>query len=207
MGYLNAIGLKPTRKINWTEGGKTRQIDVTDATVGGLKIAILHTNTSRAGKLGPVKRMTVHWTGGDYTTGYDDYHFFGVWNRAKREAHIVKALSIKTMGEHAFKANTGNVGLSLCGMAGATRGNLGNYQIEPAFLRENAIFAAEFCAWHGLDPRTQLVDHQQVDREIGRGAKWDIEPYWPEFHRQACEHFALLKSNKAQFKYLDLIKE
>lgn len=176
--------------------------------VDGLTVDLIAKNTQKGMRLGPIKRATIHWTADRYTYAYDDYHYCFVWDKANRKMHVVKMLRLSQMGQHAKLANTGNVGMSFCAMRGATSlSNLGPEPIEPEMLKGGAIFAAEFCAWHKLDPRKQLVDHRIVDKEIGRNAKWDIEPYWDEFLKLAIEHYDKLKTGKAQFQYKNILKD
>lgn len=174
--------------------------------VDGLDVVLEVENDQRGMKLGKIKRVIMHWTGGSYRMVHDVYHYCIVYDKLKDRAHVVKLLKLNQLGKHAFKANTGAVGMSLCGMRNAVPSNLGEAPITKAQLEVAAQFAAEFCAWHKL-PVTAVTDHYQVDIEVGRGQKQDIKIYWAEFKRLLEERYDALKGGKAQFQYKGILTD
>lgn len=178
--------------------------------VDGLSFKVEAANTQKDKPLGDIRRVVVHWTAGDYSTAYDDYHYCAVYDAGRAMTHILKTLKIAQYGRHAFEANGHNIGFSFCAMEGATDneadGSAGTHPITLEMLVAGAIFLAEFFAWHQLDPRSNaLTDHHQVDIEIGRCQKWDIKPYFEKLKELVIAHHDDLKAGRATFAYKSIL--
>jgi N-acetylmuramoyl-L-alanine amidase len=174
--------------------------------VDGLDVVLEVENTQRAMKLGKIKRIILHWTGGSYRMVHDVYHYCVPYDKIKDKAHVVKLLKLNELGKHAFKANTGSVGISLCGMRNAVPSNLGEAPITKAQLEVAAQFVAEFIAWHKL-PLEAVTDHYHVDIEVGRREKQDIKIYWNDFKALLESKYAALKAGKANFQYKGILTD
>jgi len=172
----------------------------------GLDVVLEVENDQRSMKLGKIKRVIVHWTGGSYRMVHDVYHYCVPYDKLKDKAHVVKLLKLTEMGRHAFKANTGAVGISLCGMRNAVPSNLGEAPLTKAQLEVAAQFVAEFALFHKLTLEA-VTDHYQVDIEIGRGEKQDIRIYWKEFKALVDSKYNALKSGAAKFQYKGILTD
>lgn len=131
-------------------------------------------------------RIILHWTGGAHTPNTVDlahYHILidgggGVrrgttpinWNASPMNAHYAA---------HTKDCNTGSIGVSLCGMAGAQEVPLG-YGMAP--INESQWAAAlqvvrELAARYGIaNTRQTILSHAEVQPTLGikQNRKWDI---------------------------------
>lgn len=175
--------------------------------INGLKFTVEFENDQRNLDLGPIERVTMHWSVGPYAMAFDGYHYNIIFDKAKNDAHVIKTLKISNYGRHAFKANKGNIGVGFAAMFKTNPDTLqGVCPITPKMLAVGAQFVAEFMAWHKLDPRTQdLVDHKQVDIEIGRRQKVDIGAYFKPFKEDVIKRYDALKAGKVKFQYKNIL--
>lgn len=90
--------------------------------------------------LGNPRHITLHWTAGDHTQTFDDYHFC-----IQGDGTIVKTLPITERGAHTWQRNTGNVGIAFCAM-------LDGYPVTPVQIERMAKLCAEVCIRFGIDP-------------------------------------------------------
>lgn len=172
------------------------------AVVDGLPIMVVPENSQRRMRLGKIKRVTMHWSACDYQTTFDAYHYCIVYDKKADKAHVVRMLKLNQMGQHAAKANTGNVGVSFMAMKGADTTQFGSFPVTNTMLKVGARFVAEFCFRYKLDPEKAVTDHEHVDREVGNppGRRWDIRPYLAEFKKLVIEqHSRLIRGDKYQY--------
>ena len=138
-----------------------------------------------------VHRVILHWTaGGPKPSALDKahYHFLvdqqGMLYRGAAGPGIYLP--------HTRQLNTGSVGLSLCGMAGATSlRSLGAYPLTKVQIERACQAAADIIAAYdlALSGRTCLT-HAEVTTVYGieQRGKWDITvlPPWPEIQPEHC---------------------
>lgn len=70
------------------------------------------------------KYATLHWTAGSYNTLHKDYHFL----IDQQYVYVSETINSR-FHYHCYKANSGNFGIGICGMAGATTEYMGKYPI------------------------------------------------------------------------------
>lgn len=89
-----------------------------------------------------IHHITWHWTAGSWTQTFDHYHFCITYDQLTGKARAVQTRSLREKGSHVYKRNTGNVGISLCGM-GRIGGKLQGIQ-QPQ-IETCAKLTAELC--------------------------------------------------------------
>lgn len=105
-----------------------------------------------------MKKMcgTFHWTAGTYEPNdleRSDYHLLIVYDPKTKKVHTEKHNNYTDKLGHTWNRNTGNVGISLCGMAAPSDWhNFGKYPILYIQLIEACIAAAEVCLLKDLKP-------------------------------------------------------
>ena len=104
--------------------------------------------------MGPIQRITLHWTAGNYTTNFDDYHFC-----IKADGSCVKTRPLSEEGAHTWMRNSGNIGLAFDGEEDAhpvADGHGGEkpagspFPITPHQIETMAKAVAELCVTHDL---------------------------------------------------------
>jgi hypothetical protein len=176
-------------------------------TINGLKYTVQHENEQRGMALGPIERITMHWSVGTYAMAFDGYHYNIIFDQAKNQAHVIKTLKISEYGQHAFKANKSNIGVGFSAMFKTNPDTMqGMCPVTPEMMAVGAQFVAEFMAWHKLDPRTDdLTDHLRVDKEIGRNQKVDIGRLFLPFKEDVIRRYDALKAGKVKFQYKEIL--
>lgn len=136
-----------------------------------------------------MKRVILHWTAGSYTASALDqehYHFL-IDGRPKlvRGLHSVirnEFIGKKSQDEYAAHTkgtNTGSIGISLCGSAGAVEYpfNAGKFPIKEAQWQLAAEVTATLCRRYSIPvtPKT-VLSHAEVQSTLGirQNGKWDI---------------------------------
>lgn len=140
----------------------------------------------------PVARMSrviLHWTGGSYTASSLDkehYHFLIEGDGAVvRGLHPVTAnqyiggKSQDQYAAHTRGANTGAIGLSICGAGGSNEVPFrpGKFPIKEAQWQVAAEVTAQLCKRYGIPVTDKTVlSHAEVQRNLGirQNGKWDI---------------------------------
>lgn len=195
MGYVNAVSA--------FKQGATTSAQVP----GGHVVELRWQNGESNLPLGPIKRIVMHWTAGQYDVAENAYHYVVTWDAARSAAHVVKTLNLTQLGEHTWHLNTGSIGVSLACMA-------------PGFppiaeqVQEAAVLVAELMAWHGLDPHVlgaspeaHLIDHATVGKFLDEDGKIDITSVWPQFLSEVQARYAALKAGTTPFKYRSILAD
>ncbi len=138
------------------------------------------------------RRVILHWTAGGPTPSDLDlghYHFL-VDRRGKvcRGEHTVTDNDVTSDDDYAAHtrgANTGAIGVALCGMAGAVQRPFkpGPYPITRKQWNAALIACADLCRRYGLTPdERSLLMHSEVEECLGipQRGKWDVDVRtWP----------------------------
>lgn len=133
-----------------------------------------------------MKRIINHWTAGTYKVTAADrshYHFIidGDANVIEGNYSVVSNENTRD-GEYAAHtqgANTGAIGVSVCGMAGATENPLefGRYPIKKEQWDALVALNASLCRQYSIPVTPQTVlSHAEVEPTLGikQRGKWDI---------------------------------
>ena len=149
-----------------------------------------------------IQRATWHWTAGSWLQTFDHYHFCITFDGQK--AHVVQTLSLLKKGSHCWKRNTGNIGISLCGM-GRVNGKL--HAIQQPQVEACAKLTAELCTVLGLD-LALVHDHAHFATIDGYGpgsgnpeTRIDIGSYEPVVRKKAHWYLDQLAAGKAKREY------
>lgn len=136
-----------------------------------------------------MKRVILHWTGGSYVASSLDkehYHFLVDGDlELLRGLHPISAnefIGKKTQDEYAAHtrgANTGAIGISICGSAGASERPFspGKFPIKEAQWQLAAEATATLCKRYGIPVTDKTVlTHAEVQSNLGikQNGKWDI---------------------------------
>ena len=188
-------------------------------TVDGLDVSLCEENDQKHEDLGDVQKVVIHWSAGPYTLAFNAYHYCLVYDAKTKQTHVLKTLKLTQKGKHAYKFNSHAVGISFMAMRSYVQSWHGPSPITDEMLNSGAKFIAEFMAWHALDPHKShpeasyaeasmhLLDHQQVDRIIGRCQKVDIEPYRAKLWTAIIARYDALKLSKEKFAYRGLLED
>jgi hypothetical protein len=134
-----------------------------------------------------MKRVVIHWTGGTYTcTALDKQHYHWVIdgdgkvhkaNDESKNNRNVKGLLKHQYAAHTLGTNSYSIGVSMCGMAGATPKNFGKHPIKRSQWDVMVSHVADRCVHWGIPvtPETVLT-HAEVQNtlRIPQKGKWDI---------------------------------
>lgn len=135
---------------------------------------------------GPMKRCILHWTaGGPEPSDLDREHYHLIINRKGKLFRGEHAITdnLKTSdgdyAAHTRGCNTGAIGVSLCGMAGACQSPFrpGPYPITRQQWNAAIIACADLCRRYRIPPdRQHLLMHCEVERFLGiaQRGKWDV---------------------------------
>lgn len=159
-----------------------------------------------------IKGIVLHWTAGDYKTTYDDYHFCITWDE-KAGANVVQTRSVKSVGAHTWKRNTGRIGISLCSenwVPGKPR------PTKPEQIEKMAKLVAELClaldmdldgthkAWTLSGSRMvdipNVTDHLFYSKLDGYG-KIDIGKFLPVVMVKAKWYMSKIKSGEQKLEF------
>ena len=148
-----------------------------------------------------IDHETWHWTAGSWTQTFAHYHFCIVFDVKTGKARAVQTRSITEPGAHVYKRNTGNIGISLCGM-GRIAGKL--HAIQEPQIEVAAKLTAELA--HLLS--IQLADvhdhaHWATTDGYGPGSghretRVDVGTYEPILRAKTAWYLDQLKTGKAK---------
>jgi N-acetyl-anhydromuramyl-L-alanine amidase AmpD len=133
-----------------------------------------------------LKRIIIHWTAGGPTASSSDrehYHYI-----IQQDERIIKGemepedntnTSDDHYAAHTRRANTGAIGVSVCGMGGAVERpfSTGRYPLEGGQLRALYAFVARLCKQYEIPvTSTTVLTHAEVEPTLGikQAGKWDI---------------------------------
>ena len=133
------------------------------------------------------QRIILHWTGGTGKASAferEHYHYL-VQQDGQVAVGVPVALNMRQCGANVAYAahtrgfNSYSVGVSFCGMLGATQGgSMGSYPLTESQVEAGCAFIARLCAAWGLQPtEAQVFTHAEAQRIHGRTQqwKWDID--------------------------------
>lgn len=133
-----------------------------------------------------LKRIIIHWTAGGYRASVLDkqhYHFVYQGDGSVVAGDLPPEENISTAdhiyGAHTLNLNTGSIGVSFCGMAGAvvTPFSSGPYPLQPAQLAAGYKHIAGLAKKYGIPiERKTVLTHAEVEPTLGikQRGKWDI---------------------------------
>lgn len=142
----------------------------------------------------PMSRIIFHWTAGRSNASTLDrqhYHILvegdGNLVRGFPGIELNSGSSVKPgYAAHTLNCNTGSIGVSLCGMAGAIESpfSAGDWPINQVQWERLARVCADLCRHYGIKlERTTLLSHAEVQDTLGiaQKQKWDIAalPFLP----------------------------
>lgn len=133
-----------------------------------------------------MKRIILHWTGGNNTAGMIDrnaYHYIitGSAEVVEGEFSVDDNIDIsdRYYAAHTKDLNTGSIGVSLAGMHGATEHpfQTGDYPINKRQVEAMVVLVAQLCRTHNIPVTGRTVlTHAEVERvlKVRQRPKWDI---------------------------------
>jgi N-acetyl-anhydromuramyl-L-alanine amidase AmpD len=133
-----------------------------------------------------LKRIVMHWTaGGPSASGLDreHYHFIVQQDGAVVKGKWAPEDNISTgdgkYAAHTLNCNTGAIGVSLCGMAGAIERPFaaGSAPLRQSQVAVMCSLVAKLCRQYGIPVTRQTVlSHAEVQPTLGiqQRGKWDI---------------------------------
>lgn len=131
-------------------------------------------------------RVIVHWTAGAHKASSLDkehYHIMieGDGNLVRGKHSIADNVSTAdgVYAAHTKGCNSGSIGVSLCGMAGAKESpfDRGNQPLTQAQWQKLPRVLADLCRRYAINPRrTTVLSHAEVEKTLGikQAGKWDI---------------------------------
>lgn len=159
-----------------------------------------------------IKGIVWHWTAGPWQMTFKKYHLNHTWDDRKKEAHTIQTLSLWKPGEHVWKRNTGQIGMTLCGMwrHPITRKF---HNIQAAQIEQMADRSAQLVWAFNLDPDTQVRDHVYYATLDGYGpgsgnpeTRVDIGPLEPIVRRKMMVYLRRYERGLAEPTMLDKLK-
>ncbi len=136
------------------------------------------------------KRMVLHWTAGTHTVSSVDrrhYHFIidvhGAVFRGDLTIADNNSTSDKRYAAHTRSLNTGSIGISVCGMAGAKERPFsgGRWPITAKQMEALAKLVAQLSDHYSIPiTRSTVLWHSEVQGRLGvkQAGKWD-STFWP----------------------------
>lgn len=150
--------------------------------------------------MGKLNRITLHWTAGAHRPSALDkehYHFLVDSDGTVYSGDHPPEDNINTADDdyaaHVRNANTGNIGIGLCGMAGAIERpfSAGRFPLTTPQIAAAAKLAAQLCDKYDiiLDERSVLT-HAEIQPTLGiaQAGKWDIT-WLPGMEAVATPHY------------------
>jgi hypothetical protein len=140
---------------------------------------------------GDLRRIYLHWTGGDYATVFPAYHFcvalgsdgvpYVVPTHDLREnmRDVRVGLDLQ-YAAHTAGRNSFSIGLAVCGMRDATPNDFGRYPLRDDLIARCCALAARLCAYYAIpvEPRNVRTHAEAAvdDGYFGCGPdeRWDI---------------------------------
>jgi hypothetical protein len=159
---------------------------------------------------GDLRRIVLHWTAGDYRTGYPAYHVCVALDAHDRPValatHDLRAnmRDVRTAGApyaaHTSGRNAYAIGIALCAMQAATPQDFGRYPLREDALGLFCSTAARLAAFYAIPVDAEHVathaEHALADGYFGSGEdeRWDVarlvpspEPLQPDDARRTGE--------------------
>lgn len=195
------------------------------AKVAGLDLTLFEANNQKEQGLGVVHGVVLHWTAGNYTQIWDDYHYNVVYDPTHKQAHVVKTLKTTDKGSHIWGRNTGLIGITMSCMVDK------QHPVTAEQVEAVSQLVAEICAWKRIDPKgtyhtdgkasnesriwttgesleaAVIADHHWYALKDGySNARWDIGDYYKIVKSKAQANYEHLKAGTAQFQYKEIIK-
>ena len=130
--------------------------------------------------------ITLHWSGGIYEAQPHDkecYHILIESDGKLIRGDLPITANVSTADDnyaaHTANANTKNIGICCCAMAGAKESpfNAGRYPLTEKQWLTSAKVAAELGAFYSIKPeRTRMLSHGEWQSTMGvpQSGKWDI---------------------------------
>lgn len=107
-----------------------------------------------------LKCFTLHWTAGTWGQVFPDYHFCITFDG--KDAHLKQTHTLMEPGAHTLRRNTGNIGISLCGMVST------HYYIQGPQIELASKLIAELCILLEIKPdgtyMAPELDHKTFER-------------------------------------------
>lgn len=156
-----------------------------------------------------IDKITLHWSGGSHTTLSGKYHFCIQFING--DAKVVQTLSLYELGEHTWQRNTGNIGISMLGMASI------KYPIMPEQIEACAKLVAELMFVLGIE-EDMVQDHYHYAKldgythlrwDVGfEGAKWNGKEVnlKPIIKKKAAWYLSKLKTGEIKREYTANLK-
>lgn len=145
-------------------------------------------------------RVVVHWTAGTSTASQSDReHYHILINGDGALVRGIPSIALNSgalkpgYAAHTLNCNTGSVGVSLAGMAGAQESpfDAGKHPITATQWAKLGLVIADLCERYGIAiTKTTVLTHAEVQANLGitQKGKWDIAalPFDPTFPRTAA---------------------
>ena len=149
----------------------------------GLGLTLHPANGQKDEAMGTPTGIVLHWTAGDYTGAWDDYHYNVAMDVTNKRACVMQCLRLDQKGQHLWGRNSGMIGISFCAMADH-RFPVTDEQKEAA-----AHLIAELCYKFNLDPSRalQLPELKQVAGSLTRTGGL-IHPLTVSDHADFAKH-------------------
>lgn len=142
----------------------------------------------------PMQRIIVHWTAGtNEASEFDREHYHLLVEGGGKVVRGKPSIALNVTpvqagyAAHTRAANSGSIGVALCGMANAmeTPFFAGPFPINEAQWDQMLIVLAELCRAYDIAPeRETLLSHAEVQGtlKINQAGKWDITrlPFPPQ---------------------------
>lgn len=134
-----------------------------------------------------IARVICHWTAGTHTpSAFDKSHYHLLIDGSGKLVRGTPTIDLNSLPKakagyaaHTLNCNTGSIGISLCGMAGAVERPFdpGKYPLTPEQWGTLIKACADLCGHYGIpvSPKT-LLSHAEVQVNLGikQRNKWDI---------------------------------
>jgi hypothetical protein len=147
---------------------------------------------------GDIRRIYLHWSGGDYELVYPAYHYCIAWHEGV--AFVVQTNELRAnmrdvyaddapYAAHTYRRNSYAAGLSIMGMRDARPDDFGSYPLLDAGVDALCRVAAGLLQAYGLDVDPDRVGtHAEAAIEDGyfgvggEDVRWDIARLAPSDH-------------------------
>lgn len=133
-----------------------------------------------------MQRIIVHWTAGtNRASALDQSHYHlliegdGLVVRGTHSIADNENTRDGKYAAHTLNCNAGSIGVSLCGMAGATESpfKAGKSPINEVQWQKLILVLADLCRRYAINPSpTTVLSHAEVQKNLGiaQRGKWDI---------------------------------
>jgi len=134
----------------------------------------------------PVKGIILHWTAGRYGQRFDDYHFS---LDAGGAVYQNKECPPGVWTSHCWRRNTGNIGIAVEAMYGATTEDAGDYPVTRCQIESMAALVAKLMRRYSI-PIERVMTHAEAADLDGYGPattceRWDLLGRGPEIRKKA----------------------